>query len=357
MNGVATRAAFPPDIGNFDTADASHSILGKYMDRVDYRRLFDSLPAPYMLVDRNLNIIGANAVYLATVRRNAEDIIGKNAFEAFPGDAERVDVFRNSVQEAMTGKPTNLVRELFSIPDADSPGGLRDVWWTCHHVPLYGKHGDIVGVAQSALDVTSEVRAERRSSRISRELHHRVRNQLASIMAIAHRTARNSASLGQFNGSFQARLESLGRTHQLLADADGRGALLGDLVRNELSPFLLESELDRQIRGPEVRLTASQLQPLGMALHELASNAAKYGALRGEFGTLSIRWERDGSQVTLHWEEKDVPDMPTDEPIRGFGTDIVEKLLPAELGGTVRREFLSTGLLCTITFAIPHHVA
>ncbi|EMD82209.1 HWE histidine kinase domain-containing protein [Pacificimonas flava] len=327
------------------------------MDRVDYRRLFDSLPAPYMLVDCNLNIIGANAVYLATVRRTSEDIVGKNVFEAFPGDPERVDVFRNSVKEAMTGKPTNLVKELFSIPDADSLGGMRDVWWTCYHVPLYGKNGDIVGVAQSALDVTAEVRAERRSNRLSRELHHRVRNQLASITAIAHRTARAAGSLDEFKGSFQARLESLGRTQQLLADGDGRGALLGDLVRNELSPFLLEPELDRQIRGPEVRLIASQLQPLGMALHELASNAAKYGALRGEVGTLSVSWERDGPQVTLRWEEKDVPDVSMDERVRGFGTDIVEKLLPAELGGSVRREFLSDGLLCTITFAIPHYVA
>ncbi|MBS0244533.1 MAG: PAS domain-containing protein, partial [Proteobacteria bacterium] len=137
---------------------------------IDYRRFFENLPSPYMMLDRDLRFVDMNARYLATIERSREELIGCYVFDAFPETGERLAKFRAAFLKALSGTPNTLVREPFSIARPEPQGGgKREVFWSCHHLPIYDADGEICGVAQKAEDVTSEVLAEKMRDVIARE--------------------------------------------------------------------------------------------------------------------------------------------------------------------------------------------
>ncbi|WP_165498118.1 HWE histidine kinase domain-containing protein [Siculibacillus lacustris] len=313
---------------------------------IDFERLFHALPSPYMLLDRELRFVDMNATYLAVTGRSREDLIGRHVFEAFPEEGEALALFRSAFERAAAGEANTVVRRLFRIPDGR--GGLRDVWWTCHHIPVFDGEGRPCGLLQKAEDVTGLVAAERLQGVVAREFDHRIKNMLATIMAIARRTARNAASLESFLDGFDERLMALGRTHQLLVRNGWDGMNLGELLKGELS--LYDARDHRvSLSGPEVRIHGTGAQALGLAIHELATNAAKYGALARPDTRLAVSWTLDAGAGDLEivWRETGLRDLapPT---ARGFGSTIIEKVMPLELAARVERRFLPDGLDCVI---------
>jgi two-component sensor histidine kinase len=189
-------------------------------------------------------------------------------------------------------------------------------------------------------------RADERQRLLIRELHHRVKNTLANVQAVLGATARSAASVYEFYRTFSARIQSLAQTHSFLTDDYWQTASLKDILHAELSLYDAD-KMRVKLSGPDVSLVADQAVPIGMAIHELATNSAKYGALSAATGVLHVEWEtagsRDTERLSLRWRERDGPNV---EPPRrkGFGTMLIERVLKVQLEADVAMDYQRTGL-------------
>jgi two-component sensor histidine kinase len=182
------------------------------------------------------------------------------------------------------------------------------------------------------------------------ELSHRVNNTIAVIQSIATQTLRNSETLDDFKESFLARLLSLGKTHDLLSRTNWSGVLLREILVAELEPYQLCDRERCVLEGPDVELLPSAALTLALTFHELATNAAKYGALSQGEGRLQVTWQlaQDGvgDVLTLTWREEGGPSVR--EPSRrGFGSRLIEQSMAA-LGGSARIDYAAGGVRCDI---------
>jgi two-component system, chemotaxis family, CheB/CheR fusion protein len=202
-------------------------------------------------------------------------------------------------------------------------------------------------------DITERKRAGERERILIAELRHRVKNMLTIVQSLFVQTALYSPSVERLRDTFLGRLHALARTHDHLMRREWRGMDLRELVEHELAPYRRAPLLD--LNGPRVRLGERESTALTMTLHELATNAAKYGALSVPEGRVSVRWEmtdgEGGRGVHLRWRERDGP------PVRapsggGFGTSLIERSITYELGGKASLNFATAGLECDIRF--PH---
>jgi two-component sensor histidine kinase/integral membrane sensor domain MASE1 len=182
------------------------------------------------------------------------------------------------------------------------------------------------------------------------ELDHRVKNVLATVSAVAGHTLNASSSMDHFVAALDGRLRSLASTHELLSHRRWRGLTLSDLLRRELAPYGRSN--NSEIDGPEVTLSAEAGQAIAMVLHELATNAAKHGALSTQEGRVSVRWHWPANgngqdRLVIEWEESGGPSVGV--PSRsGFGTSVIGDLIPYELGGKVDLAFARSGLKCRV---------
>jgi two-component sensor histidine kinase len=184
-----------------------------------------------------------------------------------------------------------------------------------------------------------------------RELHHRVRNTLALVQSLLGATARTTRSPAEFYQSFSARIRSLAKTQTLLTEDYWQTAPLRELVLQDLLPFATDDPARVALDGPALELAADLAIPVGMALHELASNAARYGALSTPVGRVEVGWALkvvDGvRKVAIEWHEHGGP--PVRAPDRhGFGSTLLKKVLPMQVGAEVEVEFKAEGLRCRI---------
>jgi two-component sensor histidine kinase len=199
------------------------------------------------------------------------------------------------------------------------------------------------------------VRAEEQQQLLIRELHHRVKNTLATVQAILGSTARSSLSIADFHEAFSGRLVALGNTHSMLTDNERQLVSVSELLRVELKPYDDGSGRRVKLVGPEIGLPANLAVPVGMAFHELATNAAKYGALSDLAGMLTITWRVDHDQertlLRLDWIEEDGP--PVVAPTReGFGSRLLNRALPAQSGATIKMDFAPEGLRVAISLPL-----
>jgi PAS domain S-box-containing protein len=210
--------------------------------------------------------------------------------------------------------------------------------------PILAADGTISGVFVEGSDVTDRVLAERQQKLLLDELNHRVKNSLATVQAIAHQTLRSAADPNAFRESFELRLLALSATHDLLTASNWRGAALRDVLMTELRPFAAEQY---ELSGPDVELTSSETLSLGLVIHELATNAAKYGGLSCEGGRVRVDWRVDDTWLHIDWREAGGP--PVSPPTRrGFGSRLIERSLKDQLGGQARLDFAPGGLACII---------
>jgi PAS domain S-box-containing protein len=201
-------------------------------------------------------------------------------------------------------------------------------------------------------DVTDRKEKEERIKALMGEVAHRVKNQYAVILALVRETAKRTRTARDFEQQVQSRIVALARSHDLLVHGEWIGVTIGDLVRAQLEPFC---STDRcEIAGPPALLKPMAVQYLGMAMHELATNSAKYGALSSGTGRLSVAWSysRNGSQPTLSltWRESGGPPVRKTSRL-GFGRQVLENLSPAALDGTGKLTFDPQGLVWTLTMS------
>src|SRR5215471_4813911 len=197
-------------------------------------------------------------------------------------------------------------------------------------------------------DITERKHAEERQRVLLAELDHRVKNVLATVSTVAARTMDASSSMKHFVASLDGRIRSMARTHELLSAAQWHGISVLELVRRELAPYATRA--NTEINGPAVMLKAEAGQAMAMVIHELATNAAKYGALSTRKGRVSIRWDRrvngrPRSDLVLEWQEIGGP--PVNAPSNsGYGTSTIRDLIPYEFDGTVDLVFPTEGVQC-----------
>ncbi len=180
------------------------------------------------------------------------------------------------------------------------------------------------------------------------ELDHRVKNTLANIQALVSQSSRTATSLTDFTEGLAHRIQAMSRTHSLLTESRWEGVSIGSLVSGELAAHG-NSRAGIVISGPSVLLTPRATLSLSLALHELSTNAAKYGALSGTSGQVAVRWSiRDGDGVQLTWVESHGPPVAPPKR-RGFGSTLIERALEMETGGSSELRFLPSGVECHIT--------
>jgi two-component system CheB/CheR fusion protein len=216
--------------------------------------------------------------------------------------------------------------------------------------PIRDADGQISGASVVARNISERRAAEQKTNLLLGELDHRVKNILAIVSAVVSQTVKTSTTPEAFAAEVEGRVQSIAKAHTLLSQAGQGEMALRALITTELAPY------DRQegslvIAGPNVALTPKAGLALAMAIHELASNAAKYGALSTVSGPLEVRWtitgDTDNEILALAWTESGGPVVQP--PIRrGFGTTLIERGLTHELDAEVHREFAVPGLRCTI---------
>ncbi|SFE91311.1 PAS domain S-box-containing protein [Methylobacterium sp. yr596] len=198
-------------------------------------------------------------------------------------------------------------------------------------------------------DVTERRRGEDRQAMMVRELHHRVKNTLATVQAVVNATARSSLTVNEFTQAFTGRIGSLARTHALITEDLAQAASFEGLLRAELDPYSERSRLT--LDGPEVVLPSEIAVPVGMALHELTTNAFRHGSLADPNGRLQVTWwveeERSGRALRWDWAEHDGP--PASYPTReGFGHRLLNKVLATQTGAEVDVAFAPDGLRVSV---------
>jgi two-component sensor histidine kinase len=186
-------------------------------------------------------------------------------------------------------------------------------------------------------------------------MNHRVKNVLAMVQAIGARTLRESGSLESFEAAFNGRLIAVAQAHNLLVDGGWAGADVGMLIDRILAPYRRKGRDPITIDGPSISLPPQKGVALTMILHELATNAAKYGALSAPTGRLEVTWRVDGNSrgdLRLRWIESGGP--PAEPPSRrGFGLDLIERSTAYELNGLAAMDFLEMGLQVELVFPLP----
>lgn len=205
-------------------------------------------------------------------------------------------------------------------------------------------------------EIVARIAAEAHQKLLLDELNHRVKNTLATVQSIAAQSLRHGADVGSVRESFEARLIALSQAHNLLTRDNWRGASLAELAHTELAPYGGAHGERVATIGEEVWLTPSTAVALGMAFHELATNAVKYGALSGADGRVDVSWTvtpagRD-RQLRIVWREQGGPPVAKPER-RGFGSRLIVGGLAHQLDGVVDLAFPPTGVVCTIVFRLP----
>jgi len=307
------------------------------------RDLFEQAPGfMAVLVAPDFHFLMVNAAYQQLIGRRP--VIGRALHEALPEIEGQgfLDLLRKVIE---TREP--FIGEAQSVLLERSPGApLEERFLDFIYQPIVDAAGEAWGVFVEGADVTDRVRAELQQKLLVDELNHRVKNTLATVQAIAAQTLRTTREPAGFKLAFEARLMALSSTHDLLTATSWRSAALTDVLNLELHPF----GSDRySCTGPDLDLAPSEALALGLIFHELATNAAKYGALSRPGGQVIVSWSivaKEGLPwLELEWREASGPEVKPPSR-RGFGSRLIERSLGA--AGSSVLKFQSDGLICRI---------
>ncbi len=299
--------------------------------------IIESTDAAIMSIDLEARITSWNAGAERLYGFAAEDIIGHSVTVLLPADrSEEEHAILSRIRCGERIEPYETVR-------LHKSGADIDVSLTVS--PVRDATGQIVGASKIARDIRARKEAERLQRLLMRELTHRVKNVLATVRAIANKTFRGEEHI-LARTAFDARLFALSKAHDLLTAESWSGAELSALVADVLSPY---GTANIAITGPRLWLPSEVVLSFALALHELATNAAKYGALSVSGGRVDIRWgivSGASPRLTMSWRESGGPPVATPRR-KGFGSRLIE-LLSTQMNGDVRIEYASSGVVCEI---------
>lgn len=306
---------------------------------VQIRRLFMRAPS-FVAVLRGPNHVFdfANEAYLRLIGRH--DIVGRTLVDVLP-EIEGQGFLQLLDEVQRSGEPY-LGREVSVMLAREKDAPPEERFLDFIYQPIVEADGSVSGVFVEGSDMTDRVLANQRQRLLLDELNHRVKNTLATVQAIAQQTLRGASTPETFAAAFEARLLALSQTHNALTDSQWAGAGLRQILVQELGPYGAERI---RVDGPEIHLPARVALSLGMVFHELATNAAKYGALSTS-GRLLLDWSLsdDGETLRFCWRETGGP--PARKPSRkGFGSRLIERSITGELRGKIEADYAEEGLV------------
>lgn len=223
-------------------------------------------------------------------------------------------------------------------------------WFLSRAMPMRGETGEIIRWFGTNTDITEQRRITERQALLMREIDHRAKNALAVAQSLVHLT--NAPTVEAYKAAVEGRIGSLARVHSLLAAWRWDGADLETLLREETASFDSEPGERISLSGPHVLLTPAMAQSLALIIHELTTNAAKYGALSQSGGRLDIRWTNTAGGVEIAWRESGCTGIETPQG-KGFGTQLIDRILADFAGGTLTRTWAAQGLQIDIDLPAP----
>jgi PAS domain S-box-containing protein len=228
-------------------------------------------------------------------------------------------------------------------------------WFSTRATPVRDDSGTIVEWLGTSTDIHGLRQLQERQQILLAELQHRVRNIMAMIRSVARRTAQGAGSVSDYVEHFEGRINAMARTQALLTRSPGAGVDLQNLLLDELAAQSIRPG-QYSCSGPDVALSAKAAEVLTLAVHELATNAIKYGALGTPDGLIAIRWTReqraDYEWLCFDWTELRVTLHPGDKRRSGFGTELITRRVPYELKGSGTMDYTETGLRARIEFPL-----
>ncbi len=315
---------------------------------LNFRKLLDNIPSAYMVMDRNLHIVYANPAYMQTVERNLSEILGKHIFASFPDTEERMQTVEAKFLETLKGEITRLERQYFLLTRSD--GSTSEKCWQCVQTPYYGADGEVAYIIQNAEDITDAEALRKKNLMIAAELDHRVKNLFSVVQAVASLAGQGSRDIDEFREQFSSRLNAMSRTYSALSNTNWDGLLLSDIFEHELEQYGGVGSERIKMTGPEVLLGPKSSQDGSMIIHELATNAAKYGCFSDPNGRLHVSWRVDMSAQTLavEWSETGLSGI-TEPTQTGFGTQLTDFMPNIK----VERVYRDEGLLVSTVVPLP----
>jgi two-component sensor histidine kinase/DNA-binding response OmpR family regulator len=222
-------------------------------------------------------------------------------------------------------------------------------WCTGTAIANFDEQDRLIWLSGVVVDITERKRAEERQILLAEEVDHRARNVVAVVQSIMRLT--RADSIDEYIGALDGRISALSNAHRLLAGSRWEGASLSRLVGEEFAPYRAEGKERVSAQGPAVVLPPATAQTVALALHELATNAAKYGALSEEHGRVDLTWYLEDGRLELLWKETDGPKIAAPSR-RGYGSRAIVAGIERQLGGIVKFDWKTNGLHCTLS--VPH---
>ena len=289
----------------------------------------------------------ANAAYRRLVGQR--DLIGLTVEDALPEVVGQG--FVDLLDRVFASASPYIGRREKVLLEQEGEGSGQDRFLDFIYQPIVSEDGGVSGIFVQGHDVTDQVETEEQLKLVVGELNHRVKNTLSIVQGLALQSFRNVEGVDEAREAFFARLRALAAANSLLTPQNWEAADLADLIRRSVGATA-GSDLGRiRFEGPEVTLDAQTAVSLAMVIHELATNAIKYGALSNASGSIDVRWtvaaEKAASRLTIDWQEHGGPPV-TPPSRRGFGTRLVERGISSGPDSKVEMEFAPDGLHCTI---------
>ena len=310
-----------------------------------FRSLFQNAAVGVAQVSPDGRWLRVNQKFCAIIGHAPADLIGGSIYDIIHPDHHEMD--RALLDRFHAGEiDETQIRKRYRRKDGS------DVWVRVAIGCVRDDAGAVEYFIRVIEDISAEIAAEARQKLLVGELRHRVKNSLATVQAMASHTMHTSTDMESFRARFSGRLQAMAIAHDSVVASDGLSADLAGVIRNQLAPFGASGENRLKLSGPRILMEAGSVHGLGLVIHELATNASKYGALVTETGVIEVAWEmfdRNGRRmVELSWTETGGPPVTPPETA-GFGSRLIEATLRS-LNGRATFAYRPHGLYAEIAF-------
>lgn len=315
------------------------------------RTVIESVPALIYVKDIDGRMRIANGPVMELIGKPWSEVEGRSDLE-FLDDKEQGRRIMETDRRIMESGTTEALEEVVGQDER----GPRI--WLSHKTAFRDGTGQVVGLVGTSVDLTSRKRAEEDRQLLVRELNHRVKNLFAVAVGMVAMTARTAVGVRDMADALTGRLLALARAHDLIRPAvTGEtaatdGTTLVELMQAVIVPHLAQGTDSLHLEGPQVHAGPTAATSLALTLHELATNAAKYGALSSTQGTLTVSWQTEGDMFILLWRESGGPVVRTPPARRGFGSQLIQMSIGSQLGGRISQEWCQAGLRVTLIIPV-----
>lgn len=308
--------------------------------------VLSAVAVPIFVVDREFRYVDVNDAFVRMFNLKREDILGRTMFDVFEEEPARVQEVRARLERVLHGEATSASAQAWRLKNAD--GVMEERYWRASETPILGADGEVTHIVVSVDDVTQEMRVRRQKDVISRELEHRLTNTLTMVGSLAMMTSRDAEDVDAFVDGFLGRLQSINRTLLIVSGNSWQGLSVRRILELELAQVVPPGDPRVQISGPDFEFSVRSTKWTALIIHELITNAVRYGCFSVPDGKLSVEWTVDNGVFSCIWTETGRSIEP-DLTKKGFGT-VMLSLMP---NMTSERSFSENGMRVVVASPAP----